>query len=66
VGDVSDRRGGCPALTFLVQGIAVVTTADTVYVDTSCNKIKNGLRVTVDGLQQAGQPVVATRVTRAN
>ncbi len=66
VGDVSARKGGCPVLSFFVQGIAVVTTADTVFINTPCNKIKNGLRVTVDGVQQAGQPVVATRVTSSD
>ncbi len=66
VGDVSARKGGCPVLSFFVQGIAVLTTADTVFINTPCNKIKNGLRVTVDGVQQAGQPVVATRVTSSD
>jgi hypothetical protein len=61
-GEVSARKGDCPVLTFSVQGVAVVTTADTVFANEPCNKLKNGVRVTVEGTQQSGQPVVATLV----
>jgi hypothetical protein len=62
-GDVSGKTDSCPTLSFVVQGVAVVTNADTAFVNTPCHKVRNGLRVQVDGVQQAGQPVVATRVT---
>jgi hypothetical protein len=62
-GRVSNRRGSCPSLTFVVDGATVVTNANTDFVNEACDKIKNDTRVTVDGLQQAGQPVAATRVT---
>jgi hypothetical protein len=62
-GSVDHRRGGCPVISFTVQDTSVVTTADTVFSGETCDKLKNGDSVIVDGLQTAGQPVVATRVT---
>lgn len=62
-GEVANRQGDCPTLTFEVQGVVVVTTADTEFVNGPCGKLKNKTPVTVEGLQQPGQPLVATRVT---
>lgn len=64
-GRISNRHGGCPSISFVVQGVSVVTTADTQFVNGPCSALRNDTRVVVDGLQQAGQPVVATRVTFA-
>jgi hypothetical protein len=62
-GTVARRRGGCPTISFTVQNTSVVTTADTVFAGGTCDSLKNGDRVIVEGAQAAGQPVVATRVT---
>jgi hypothetical protein len=62
-GSVSRKGGECPAITFVVNGVDVVTTADTAFVNDRCDKVKNGASVAVEGLQQVGQPLVATRVT---
>jgi hypothetical protein len=50
-------------MSFVVQGTPVVTNADTVFVNTPCNKVKDRMQVVVDGLQQPGQPVLALKVT---
>lgn len=63
-GTVSNKSGDCPATTFVVQGVTVVTNADTQFVNKPCNKVKNGMQVVVDGVQQPGQ-VLATKVTTA-
>ena len=61
-GTVSRKGGDCPSITFTVNGVSVVTTAETAFVADRCDRVRNGAEVIVEGLQQPGQPVVATRV----
>jgi hypothetical protein len=44
--------GGCPALQFLVNGTAVSTDSSTSFKGGNCSKLKNGTRVTVDGVRE--------------
>ena len=60
-GVVSSLSGTCPALTFTVQGVKVVTNRSTEFED-PCAQIANGKRVEVEGARQADGSIVATEV----
>ncbi len=63
-GAISKLKGGCPDLRFTLNGTNVATDVNTTYVNTTCDALRNGTQVVVDGLQQPGQPTVqAIRVT---
>ena len=63
-GDVTigDVRGTCPALTLLIQGARVLTTATTVYVDGSCASLREGTKIKIDAVTQADGSYVAERI----
>jgi Domain of unknown function (DUF5666) len=52
-GTVSGLTTGCPGITFTIRGTKVTADNGTVYRGTSCNSIKNDLRVEVEGIRQS-------------
>jgi hypothetical protein len=63
-GTVANLSGTCPTLSFTVAGRSVATNAGTEYPTGSCNALRNGNDVTIDGDQQPSGTVIATRVQR--
>lgn len=62
-GSMGGLKGTCPSLTFGVNGFSIVTNGSTVF-DGGCTTLKNGDKVTVNGLKQADGSVLATRVKK--
>jgi len=64
-GVVSGVSGTCPALTFMVQGQSVVTSASTRFDDLTCEALRTtvGLTVEVEGTM-SGTSLLATKVER--
>ena len=60
-GAVSALSGTCPAVSFVVAGTRVVTSATTRFEDGSCSGLRNDVRVEVDGTR-AGDTLLATKV----
>ena len=60
-GVVSGLGGGCPAITFAVQGVRVTTSSATRFKDMACAAVVNGRRVEVRGQGQGGT-ILASRV----
>lgn len=63
-GSAGGVGGACPALTFKINGYSISTTSSTVFEGMVCADLKSGTNVTVKGLSQADNSVVATRVKR--
>lgn len=61
-GDVTALRGGCPSVSFAVQGQPVTTTAATTYKKGTCASLRNGERVKLSGSRRGNEPIVATRI----
>jgi len=61
-GKVSGLRGECPAVTFVINGVKVVTDDLTRFDGSVCAALRNGQRVTVSGLAQADGTVAALTV----
>ena len=61
-GKVSGLRGECPAVTFVINGVKVVTDDLTRFDGSVCAALRNGQRVTVSGLVQADGTVAALTV----
>lgn len=61
-GSAGGVSGACPTLTFGVNGYTVFTTASTTYQGITCATMKSGTKVTVKGISQADNSVVATSV----
>lgn len=61
-GPMAASSGTCPTLSFKIKGTDVFTDAQTAFEGAPCAVLKNGTKLTVDGLQQAGGKVLATRV----
>ena len=63
-GTISDlsSAGNCPAVTFMIGGRKVTTSASTTFDDVSCANLANNARVEVEGIKQADGSVLATRV----
>jgi hypothetical protein len=61
-GAVSSVSGSCPALTVVVNGTTVTTTASTQFKDGSCSGIAVGRQVEVKGTRQANGTVLVSRV----
>jgi len=61
-GKVSGLRGECPAVTFVINGVKVVTNVLTMFDGSVCAALRNGQRVTVSGLAQPDGTVVASTV----
>lgn len=62
-GSVGGLRGTCPTVTFGVNGFNIATTASTTFAP-ACGELRNGNRVTVQGVVQADGSVRATSVER--
>jgi uncharacterized protein DUF5666 len=60
-GSVSGLTGTCPAITFMVRDRTIVTMATTRF-DIACDKIKNTVRVEVNGALAPNGSLMATRV----
>jgi hypothetical protein len=60
-GAVSGLSGQCPALTFTVASRLVRTIAATDF-DARCDRIRNGDNLTINGLIQLDDSVLATRI----
>jgi hypothetical protein len=63
-GTVSNLSGDCPTVRFTVNGVPVVTNAQTSYTGGSCNALDNGDNVQGEGLWQNGQ-ITASIVRRS-
>ena len=61
-GPLSGLTGTCPAMQFTVQGRVVTTSSQTNFRGGGCNHLVNGLRVEVEGDQQANGTVAARDV----
>jgi hypothetical protein len=61
-GSVGGLKGSCPSLTFGVNGFSVSTNGSTTFSGVTCSALKNGNKVTVDGVKQADGSVLATTV----
>jgi hypothetical protein len=63
-GTVSGLSNSCPVITFTVQGTKVTADKDTTYgSNTSCNAMKNDLKVDVEGTRQSNGSVLARRIS---
>lgn len=63
-GEISSLQGQCPALTFVVNARTVRTTSSTSFRGGSCNAIREGDNVTVEGTVEADTSISATIVRR--
>ena len=54
--------GSCPARTFMVNGVKVVTDTATKFSDGTCAQLANGIKVEVEGTRQADGSVKAVKV----
>ena len=61
-GDVSNLRGGCPALTFSLGSQLVRTTSSTTFEHIKCSEVKNGIELEVYGRMQGDSSLTATGV----
>ncbi len=62
-GTISGIQGTCPTRSFSVDGRTVRINSSTTIRRGTCGSLSNGTEVTVDGLTQADNSVLATRVT---
>ena len=53
--------GTCPAVSFIVSGVTVTTSATTRFEDGACSGLRNGARVEVQGTR-SGDTVMASEV----
>lgn len=60
-GVIATKSGTCPALSLVVKGIAVTTTAATEFDDVACSALVVGTKIEVEGDVQ-GNALVATKV----
>jgi hypothetical protein len=61
-GVVAALSGACPTLTFMVQATRVTTNSATVFDDTACARVVNGMDVEVHGVRQADGSLLASRI----
>jgi len=61
-GSAGGVSGACPTLSFGVNGYKVSTTATTTFDGIACAALKSGTKVTVKGISQADNAIVATSV----
>ena len=61
-GSAGGVSGTCPTLTFGINGYSIRTTASTTFDGITCAAMKSGTKVTVKGISQADNSVVATSV----
>jgi hypothetical protein len=62
-GRASNVSGTCPDVDFVVSNTAVVTSRQTNFSRGPCRDLRNGVDVVVEGTQEPGRPVDASRVT---
>lgn len=62
-GSVGGLKGTCPAVSFGINGVDVVTNASTAFTP-ACADLRNGSKVRVQGVRQANGAVLAAVVTR--
>ena len=63
-GSAGGVSGTCPTLTFGLNGYNICTTAATMFDGITCATMKSGTKVTVKGISQADNSVVATSVKK--
>jgi uncharacterized protein DUF5666 len=61
-GIIAGRTGACPSITFSVGTSTVMTNAATTFDDGACSTLQNGVQVEVEGVRQANDVVLASRV----
>lgn len=61
-GVVGSVTGSCPTLTLVITGTRVSTTATTEYVNGSCETLRPGTKVTIDGELKPGGEAVAEKI----
>jgi hypothetical protein len=61
-GSAGGVSGACPTLSFGVNGYKVSTTATTAFEGIACTALKSGTKVTVKGISQANNSIIATNV----
>jgi len=61
-GTAGGVSGSCPALSFGINGYSIRTNASTIFDGITCAALKSGTKVTVKGISQADNSVVATSV----
>jgi Domain of unknown function (DUF5666) len=64
-GSVGGLKGGCPSLSFGINGYSIVTNGSTTFDGVACASMKNGDKVKVTGTKQANGSVLATRVKKS-
>ena len=65
-GAIAGLSGQCPSINFTIAGSPVSTTAATTFDDGACSVLKNGDQVEVEGVRQANNVVMASRVENKN
>jgi hypothetical protein len=63
-GSVGGLKGSCPSVSFKVNGYSIAANGSTSFSGVTCSALKNGDKVTVDGVTQADGSVVATSVKK--
>jgi len=63
-GSIGGLKGTCPSLTFGINGFAIATNGSTVYDGGACSTLKNGDKVTVNGVKQADGSVLAKAIKK--
>lgn len=61
-GVIGSITGSCPTLTLVITGTKVSTTATTEYVNGSCETLRPGTKVTIDGELKPGGTAVAEKI----
>jgi hypothetical protein len=64
-GSVGGLKGSCPSVTFGVNGYSVATNGSTTFSGVTCATLKNGDKVTVNGVTQSNGSVLATTVKKS-
>lgn len=62
-GTIGAITGACPALTLVVNGVSVTTTAATEFDDVACSALRAGLKIEVEG-DLSGGVLLATKIDR--
>ncbi len=61
-GNVETLSGSCPGLNFVIGGIRITTDPKTDFDDGTCEELKNGTRVEVEGTLREDGTLVASEV----
>ena len=63
-GKAGSVSGTCPAITFEVKDRVIYTSAETEFRKTTCDRIKRGDDLAIEGLEMADRRILASRVTK--